>query len=306
MLTPQEKAYVLVSACRNESAYIDGLIDAIGAQTVLPLSWVIIDDGSTDDTYARAAERGSNFSFLRVVQMPGGRPRSFSSQVYAALRGYDLIKTQQFSFIGFLDTDIRVDPDYYERLLLSFQADAKLGLCGGSVVDKYDDKIIDSRKGSEDYHVAGGVQFFRRECFEQVGGYVPISGGGQDTIADITALMYGWRIRVFPELKALHLRPDGFAKDSVYRRGVKWGRKFYLLGYHPIYYFGQCLRRLNQKPFVLCSVCQLFGFLLATTKGEPRPVSKQFVAFLRQLQMKRVWRHLTPRVLRPNDGISMD
>jgi glycosyltransferase involved in cell wall biosynthesis len=264
------------------------LIDAIAAQTQPPLRMVIVDDGSTDDTYARACARSATLPFIQVVKMPGGHVRSFSSQVYAAMHGSGLVKELPYAFQGFLDTDIRVEPDYYERLTGFMLADPKLGLCGGAVIDQYPDRLADNRKGSEDYHVAGGVQFFRRQCFEQIGGHHPIEGGGQDTIADIMAMMQGWKIRVFPELRALHLRPDGFTKDSALKFGMKWGRKFYLLGYHPLYYFAQCVRRSTRRPFVVGSLCQLLGFTVASIKAEKRPVSPEFVRFLRKLQMQRL------------------
>jgi hypothetical protein len=220
--------------------------------------------------------------------MPSGRPRSFASQVYAAQYGYELLKGLSFDFVGFLDADIRVGPDYYSRLIDFFRADPDLGLCGGAVIDKYEDRLVNLRKGSEDFHVAGGVQFFRRQCFEQIGGYIPIEGGGQDTIADIMTMMNGWKVQVFPELQALHLRPDGFAKDRVFQRGIKWGRKFYLIGYDPVYYLGHCLRRTTSRPYILMSGAMLLGFVWAHCKPTPRPVPPEFVRFLRKLQWSRM------------------
>ncbi len=292
-----KKSYVIISACRNESGYIDGLIDCIAAQTIRPTRWLIVDDGSTDDMNAKALARAKELPFIEVVKMPGGRPRSFSSQVYAAQHGYELVKDSPWDFIGFLDGDIRVEPHYYETLMSKFAADRKLGLAGGAVIDQYDGYTEDIRKGSEEYHVAGGVQFFKRDCFEKIGGYVAIDGGGQDSIADIMSLMFGWKLRVFSELKAMHLRPDGFAKDNTWQRGKKWGRKFYLLGYHPVFYFAQCLRRVGRKPFLWGSLCQFLGFVFANVRAEKRPVSDEFVQFIRQLQMKRLRQSLGGRRL---------
>src|SRR5690348_14292337 len=123
--------YVIISACRNEEAYIDGLIDAIAAQSVKPLRWIIVDDGSTDGMHARVAERSQGLQFLEIVKMPGGRPRSFTSQVYAAQHGAALAAALDYDFIGFLDADIRMQPDYYEQLMEHFQRDPLLGLGGG-------------------------------------------------------------------------------------------------------------------------------------------------------------------------------
>jgi biofilm PGA synthesis N-glycosyltransferase PgaC len=288
MLDLQSQPYVLISACRNEDEYIDGLIQTIAAQTALPACWIIVDDGSTDDTYARAAARARDLPFLHVLKMPGDRPRSFASQAFAAQHGYEQVRDLKFDFIGFLDADIRVGSQYYERLMAAFRANSRLGLAGGAVIDQYAGRTENIRKGSEHFHVAGGVQFFRRACFEQIGGYMPISGGGQDTIADVMSMMHGWEIRSFAQLEARHLRPDGFGHDNVFQNGMKWGRRFYLLGYHPVFYLGQCVRRLTRPPVVVGSVCQALGFAAAAFSRETRPVSPEFVRFLRNVQMRRL------------------
>jgi glycosyltransferase involved in cell wall biosynthesis len=283
----KKSSYVIVSACRNEEKYIDGLIQTIVDQKHRPLRWIIVDDGSTDNTFEYARLRTKDYSFIQIVQMPGGRPRSFTSQVYAAQHGYELAKLLNFDFIGFLDADIRLQPDYYERLLELFQANAELGLAGGEVIDQYQGRTDNIRQGSEHFHVAGGVQFFRRTCFERIGGYTPIQGGGQDTIADVMVMMNGWKVQTFHELPAIHLRPEGFTNDKPFQKGIKWGRKFYLLGYHPFFYVGQCVRRLPRRPILVNSLCQLLGFAMANIKREPRPVPEEFVKFIRQLQMRR-------------------
>ncbi len=281
-------AYVLVSACRNEDAYIEGLIECVAAQKLRPIRWVIVDDSSTDDTYARASAHHQRLPFLDIIKAPQSNSRSFASQVYAAQFGYEFLKGIPFDYIGFLDADIRFSDDYYEKVIYEFDTDISLGLVGGTVVDKYPDRVERSRQGSEDYHVAGGVQMFRRQCFEQMGAYTPIEGGGQDTIADVTAMMNGWRVRAFPSIEALHLRPDGFTQDSVFLRGMKWGRKFYSLGYHPLFYFGQCMRKVGHRPFIIGSLCQLLGFAVATVKRQPRAIPADIVRYIRKLQMQRI------------------
>ena len=123
---------------------------------------------------------------------------------------------------------------------------------------------------------------------------MPIDAGGEDTIAEVMAMMHGWKVRAFPELTALHLRPEGVGGANVLMRGMRWGRRFYLLGYHPLFYFCHCLRRWNHRPFLIGSYCQLLGFLVAALNGEHRPVSSAFVRFQRQIQMRRLRDALVP------------
>ena len=285
--------YLLISSCRNEGPYIDGLIDAIAAQTVRPARWVIVDDGSTDDTYARCAARAEELAFVEAVEMPGGRQRDFSSKVFALREACERVKGTDLDFIGFIDADIRVEPFYYERLMSLMASDSHLGLGGGTVLERSNGAVVNTRKGSEDFHVPGGVQFFRRACFEQIGGYTPIDAGGEDTIAEVTAMMHGWRVRTFRELTAWHLRPEGVGSANVVARGMRWGRRFYLLGYHPLFYFFHCARRAVWRPVVIDAACRILGFVLAAAKGETRPVSNEFVRFQRRLQMRRLRKALT-------------
>ncbi|MDR3569100.1 MAG: glycosyltransferase family A protein [Syntrophobacteraceae bacterium] len=280
--------YVLVSACRNEAAYIEGLIGAVSAQTRKPLRWVIVDDNSTDETSAVAMARGKELEFFQLARMSDDRPRNFASKVFAEQHGYELVRHLEFEFVGFLDADILLPEDYYEQVIDSFKAEPDLGLAGGVVLDREEGRVENSRKGSENHHVAGGVQLFRRRCFDQIGGYRPIKGGCEDTVAEVMSIMHGWKVRTFPSINAIHLRPDGFVRKNPFQAGMAWGSKFYRIGYHPAYYTGQCLRRIGRRPIIVGSLFSLFGFIIASLKAEPRPVSKDFVRFLRKMQARRI------------------
>ena len=217
--------YHLITSCRNEAVYVDGLVDCIAAQTVRPARWVIVDDGSDDDTFARCTARSKELPFLEVVRMPGERPRTFSSKVFALQHAYEQVRSADAEYVGVIDADIRVEPFYYEGLIHLMKSDARVGLGGGTVMERCAGGLTNTREGSEDFHVPGGVHFFRRECFEQIGGYVPIEAGGEDTIAAVMAMMRGWKVRAFAELKALHLRPEGVGSANVLVRGMNWGRR---------------------------------------------------------------------------------
>jgi biofilm PGA synthesis N-glycosyltransferase PgaC len=280
--------YVLVSACRNEGPFLADLAATVAQQSHPPRKWLIVDDGSTDDTFARAEALARQMPFLEVVRMPGGTARSFSSQVFAAMHGCQLLARDEFAYLGLLDADIRLPRDYYRTIVGLMEANPRLGLCGGQVLDRHAYQLEDTRAGSEDYHVAGGIQFFRRACFEAIGGHHPIPGGGQDTVADIMAMMKGWEVRVVTGLPVVHLRPEGFSRSGPLARGLAWGRKFHRLGYHPLYYLAQCANRITRRPWIIGSLCNLLGFAAASIRGAPRPVSPEFVRFIRQLQLQRL------------------
>lgn len=291
--------YVLVSACRNEEAYTGGLIKTVAAQTLKPYRWIIVDDNSTDETGAVARARGKDLQFLQVAKMSEDRPRSFASKVFALQYGYRYVRNLQFQFIGFLDADILLQEDYYELVIRAFEEDPSLGLAGGVVLDRIDGRMENSRKGSESHHVAGGVQMFRRRCFDHIGGYLPIRGGCEDTVAEVMAMMQGWKVQTLPGISAIHLRPEGFVRRNPLREGMLWGSKFYRIGYHPVYYMGQCLRRLGNRPILAESLFSILGFVIACLRAEPRPVSEDFVRFLRKTQVRRITELLNSIRLKP-------
>ena len=290
---------MLVSACRNEAAYIEGLIETVAAQTRKPYRWIIVDDNSTDETSAVAVAAGKDLEFLQLVRMSDDHPRSFASKVFAAQYGYESVRHLEFEFIGLLDADILLEEDYYERIISCFEEDAGLGLAGGVVLDWNGGHVENSRKGSESHHVAGGVQLFRRPCFEQIGGYLPLSGGCEDTVAEVMSMMHGWKVRTFQGISAIHLRPDGFVRRNPFHDGMLWGTKFYRIGYHPVYFAGQCLRRLGRHPIIVGSLFSFFGFIMACLRAEPRPVPEEFVRFLRKMQMRHITDLLNSIRLRP-------
>ena len=209
------------------------------------------------------------------------------------------------AYLGFLDADILVPPDYYATMLERFRSDPRLGLAGGHLLDRIGGSLVDPRRGSHNYHVPGGIQLFRAECYRQAGGYVPIEGGGQDVVVETTAMMNGWTVRAFPSPDAIHLRP--FGSGSALSRHVAWGRKFYGIGYHPLYFAASTVRRVSDPPYLISAGAKMGGYLGALIMREPRAVSPQVMEFLRRQQFRRlrdVWDRRRGRVkpITPSNG----
>jgi poly-beta-1,6-N-acetyl-D-glucosamine synthase len=172
--------YILLTAAKNEADYIGEAIQSVLRQSVHPLAWFIVDDGSTDQT-ARIIERfAAQHSFLRLLSSGGGSERSFGSKDKAINAAYAAAKSLDFDFIGILDADIALErSDYYEMILRRFRSNPGLGIAGGYIYERSNSRW-QCRKGNAEDSVAGGVQMFRRACFEQIGGYIPMHHGGED------------------------------------------------------------------------------------------------------------------------------
>ncbi|NQS99572.1 MAG: glycosyltransferase family 2 protein [Candidatus Omnitrophica bacterium] len=282
----QKDSYVLITPARNEEAYIEKPLQSIVVQTILPKEWVIVSDNSSDRTDDIARSYCRNYDFVRLVRIEGQSQRNFNAKVNAFNVGYQEVKHIDYSFIGILDADVSLYPDYYQRVLKKFRNDKTLGLAGGVRYDLYKgkfEKVLCSRNS-----VGGPFQLFRRECFEEIGGFWPQKIGGEDAIAEIMARMHGWKVESFPEIKVYHYRWTGGATGNVMRASFLNGEKGYLLGYSPLFQIARCIYSFRQKPYNFNSLFSLIGYFVAMLKRYQRTVPEDYLVYFRQEQKTRL------------------
>jgi glycosyltransferase involved in cell wall biosynthesis len=279
-------SYVLLTAAFNEEAYIQETIESVLAQETLPKVWVIVSDSSTDRTDEIVRRYAENHSFIRLIRRNKDQNRGFASKVFALRAGLQSISLETFQFIGHLDADISLEPSYFTVLLEKFEREPMLGLAGGWFSEKIGGEFQLS-PGSHPGSVPGALQMFRRKCYEEIGGLLPIEYGGEDWYAEVMARKSGWQVRSFPELTVHHLRESGTANSSTrycYHQGIA----DYSLGSHPVFEFAKLARRVTWRPYVIGALARLLGFIVAHFSGK-RMVPPDFVAFLRKEQMARLW-----------------
>jgi glycosyltransferase involved in cell wall biosynthesis len=280
--------YVLVTPARNEAAFIEKTIQSVVSQTVPPMRWVIVSDGSTDGTDNIVRKYMRDHAWIELVQMPERRERHFAGKVHAFNAGYARLKDLEYQVIGSLDADISFDDNYFSYLLGKLVEDQKLGLVGTPFKDGsnpiYDYRFVNIE------HVSGACQVFRRECFEQIGGYVPVKGGCIDHIAVLSARMKGWQTRTFTEKVCLHHREMGTAQHGMLKAKFAIGRKDYSVGYHPLWEIFRGLYQMTKKPLVIGGLAVMSGYFWAGIRRVERPVSAELVVFQRSEQMQRLRR----------------
>jgi len=280
-------AYVLITAAHNEEKFIEGTIRSVLAQSVRPSRWVIVSDGSTDRTNEIVAGYANENAFIQLLRVDQPHKHDFGAKAHAIRAGYELLKDEQYDFIGILDADISLEPDNYRTMLNEFGADSKLGVAGGFIHEEKDG-VFTSRVTNRTWSVAGAMQFFRRECFEGIGGIPLLKYGGEDWCADLNASMRGWTTKAIPQLPVFHHRPTCGGTDPV-RARYQQGKMAYSLGYLPIFEALRAITRLAEKPVVIGVFARLAGFASSYCLGEDRPVSKEFVQFLRKEQRRRLF-----------------
>ena len=199
-------SYVLVTAAYNEEKHIERTIQSVIAQTVLPRKWVIVSDGSTDQTDEIVRRYSQDHPFITLSRISEDHPRNWSAQVMAINHGYDLLTASEFDFFGNVDADISFAPNYYEILLQRFTCDSEMGCAGGYICEE-DNGVFKNRLSNSTSSVAHAVQLFRRACFEVAGPYQVLKFGGPDWVAEVRARQFGWKVVAFPDLKVNHYRP---------------------------------------------------------------------------------------------------
>ena len=279
--------YVLITPARNEGVFIKKTLDSMFVQTVRPERWVIVDDGSTDNTAEIVVQFAEQVSWIELLRREQRADRNFAGKVYAFRAGLERVQSIDFDIIGNLDADISFDADYLEFLIRKFDEDPKLGVAGTPFTENSGyDTSRDSFEGEN--HVAGGCQLFRRQCFEEIGGYVPNRVGGIDWVAVTTARMRGWKTRSFPEKRFHHYRSLGTAERSVLSSLFSYGEKDYYLGGSPIWQVFRVMYRTAKRPILIGGLALLSGYCWAALRRMQRPVSRELIRFHQREQMKKL------------------
>jgi glycosyltransferase involved in cell wall biosynthesis len=284
---PTLPRYVLITPARNEARYIELTIKSVVAQTIRPLKWIIVSDGSTDGTDDIVGRYVAEHTWIELIRMPERQERHFAGKVYAFQAGYARAKGVDYDVVCSLDGDISFDEQYFSYLLGRLAEDPALGLVGTPFQEEASRQTYDYRFVSIE-HVSGACQVFRRECFEQIGGYVAVKDGSIDHIAVVTARMKGWKTRTFTDKVCLHHREIGTAQHGVLSARFKIGAKDYAFGNHPVWELFRTGYQMTHRPLLIGGVVLMCGYLWAATRRIERPVSLELVAFYRREQMRRL------------------
>jgi biofilm PGA synthesis N-glycosyltransferase PgaC len=276
--------YVVITPARDEAQHIVKTITSVAHQTIPPLEWVIVDDGSTDGTGGIIDRSAAQLAWITAVHRPNRGVRENAGGVMEAFyHGYQSLKASEWDFIVKLDGDVSLNPDYFENCFTEFQQDAKLGIGGGLIchLENGAPKVEVCPR----FHVRGATKIYRRACWDAIGGLLKVPGW--DTVDEAKANMLGWRTRTFQDLKVLHHRATGSA-DGAWKNSVKDGRADYISGYHPIFMFLKCVKRLVQEPYVVGSLGLSYGFIGSYLKRTPQVDDRALIHYVRQQQLRRL------------------
>lgn len=294
---------LIISPVKDEAEYLQRTIDSMVAQTVRPTTWLIVDDGSSDATGEIADRAAAAHPWIHVLHRPAGTGRRVGPGVieafYAGLNQFDI---KEYDFVCKLDGDLEFGPNYFADVLARFAADPRLGTLSGKTHIPVGGRFVLERTGDEFSH--GVAKLYRRECFEEIGGFVhEVMWDGIDCHR---CRMLGWKAMSVddPGLAIKHLRQMGSSHKSVYHGRRRWGKGQYFMGTHPLYLLGITGYRMLERPWVLGGLNILFGYVGAWMRGEKRYEDPAFRRHLHRWQLSKMglgW--LAPRPTLPDGRV---
>ena len=281
------RRYLLISPCRNEAQFMRHTLDSVIAQTIRPALWVVVDDGSTDETPAILAEYAAKHDWIRVVTRADRGKRAVGPGVIEAFyAGYETIRPEDYEYLCKLDLDLILPPRYFEELITRMEADPSVATCSGKSYIHRAGEFVSERHGDETS--IGATKFYRRAMFQKLGGFVrEVMWDGIDCHR---CRMEGWQAVSWdaPDLRFTHLRPQGSSQQGVLTGRMRHGFGQYYMGTSPIYMLANAVNRLNEKPYLLGSVAMVWGYFWSWLQRKPRYDNREFRRFLRRWQ----WRAL--------------
>ena len=283
----RDRTYVLIMPTRDEECYLQQTLDCIAQQTVQPRELVIVDDGSKDRTGTIADEAAKKHPWIHVLhRVDRGERKVGPGVIEAFYAGYEALQSGDYAYICKIDADVTFAGDYFEQIMERMERQPRLGGASGKVFNPVnggyaEEFIIDEM-------VAGQVHFWRRECWEQIGGFVrEVMWDGIDFHR---ARMFGWTTRSFREngLNVIHHRLMGSSHKSILHGRRRWGRGQWFMGTHPLYIIASGIFRMRERPYVVGGLSIILGYFLAAVRGVPRYDDLEFRRHLRAWQLKRL------------------
>ena len=285
--------YVVVSPVKDEERYIEQTLESMANQTWQPALWIIVDDGSSDRTPEIVQRYSGKCGFIQLVSAERRSARATGiAEVHAFNRGFELVRNMDYDYLVKLDGDLSFDADYFQRLLGYFREDPNLGIASGAYYEMRGEEWKEVRMPP--YHAAGASKAVRRQCFDDIGGF--ITQRGWDTVDEIRARSRGWETTHFADLKMKHWKPEGTGMGLL-KTSCMHGEIYYRTGGSRPFFMLKAVYRVTCRPYLVGAIALLWGYLSALVSRKPLLVTDEEARCYRALLNGRMAAKLN--VLRP-------
>jgi poly-beta-1,6-N-acetyl-D-glucosamine synthase len=273
--------YIAITPARDEQEFLPHLVASMAAQSWAPDRWIVIDDGSADDTAAIIDDACRIYPWIEAHHLPRNRSRAPGGEgVIAEFLPVEMC--QQYDYVMRLDADVSFDSDFAAALRDEFALDPQLGIASPTLWEPDGSEWREIRQ--PEFHTRGPAKLYSIECFTAIGVLDP--DVGWDTLDEARAMMRGYRTRSFRHIKAKHHRPQGAA--SGWKARMAAGLAAYRVGYSPLFMLARAARHTVSQPVPFAGALMLAGYVNGYIRGEARCAEPEVVEFIRRHQHRRL------------------
>ena len=273
--------YLAITPARDEEQFLPRLIDSMASQSQRPDRWIIIDDGSADQTASIVDAAAKKYPWIEPLHLPRGRSRAPGGES-VIMQAMPADACRQYDYIFRLDADLSFAADLSQRLLEEFARDPNLGIAGPTLYEP--DSSGWHEIPSPEFHTRGAAKMYSGACLAAIGGLN--SELGWDTLDEARAMMLGFHARSFRHITAKHHRPQGAA--SGWKARIAAGFSAYKVGYSPLFMIARAARRSFSAPFPFAGPLLIAGYLKGYVQRENLSASPELVKFIRKHQLRRL------------------
>jgi poly-beta-1,6-N-acetyl-D-glucosamine synthase len=275
------RSYAVVTPARDEAENLPRLAASLASQTIGPRTWTIVDNGSTDGTLEVARRLACEHDWIEVLSVPGSDAAQRGAPVVRALQaGIAALEPDPPEILVNVDADISMEPEYFERLLERFDADAALGIASGSAYELQEGSW--RQRYVTGSTVWGAARGYRWECLQEL---LPLEERiAWDGVDEFKANARGWRTAAFEDLPFRHYRREGERDGSTWQARKNQGSAAYYLGYRPWYLVARALWHTRREAAALGLI---WGYSASALRREPRNPDAASRAYLRSQQSPR-------------------
>lgn len=281
--------YSIVLPAHNEEKFIGNALQSIVNQTYLPTELIVVNDNSSDSTAEIIRRFVEEYPFIQTIDSgnPSDAYEPGTKIVNAFYKGFERLNPY-WDVIVKLDADVILPPDYFEKIIQTFQSDKKIGIAGGIAMIEENGNWIYEKIGNKK-QVRGPFKSYSKDCFEKIGGLK--KSIGWDTVDELLAKYYGFEVKVLPELEVKLQKPTGKNYQKIH--GKKTGEGFYKMDYGWWISVVAALKASIIKKSPLLFFTMMKSFLKSSLNADSKIVTKEEGKFIRSLR----WRGILKRFI---------
>jgi glycosyltransferase involved in cell wall biosynthesis len=282
--------YYMVMTAYNEADFIEKTLHSIINQTFLPKKMVVVNDNSTDETEEIVTEFCLKYDWIQLINRTSSEEHLPGAKVIQAFNQGLAVLDNAYDFIVKADADLIFPENYFKTIREIFETQTDIGMLGGfAYIEKENQWLLEHLTDAD--HIRGAFKAYRKSCFENIGGLK--ASMGWDTVDELLAKFYGWKVVTIPELHVKHLKPTGQRYDQKSR--FLQGEAFYKLGYGWTLTLIASSKLAFRKKKLSLILDYMQGFWKAQRKQITQLVNEEQAQFIRNYRWKKIKQKLLNR-----------